>query len=110
MDRSRRRNEMPTYYLEPTNGDTTDPSWEASSLKEGCWTEANSEELARRQVAYATFKAILPKPVGDMVRSPWTQPRLVHCRTDEAQTSVPSNQILSKSGKLVDIPALSASP
>jgi hypothetical protein len=100
---------MPTYYLEPTNGDTSDPSWEASSLKEGCWTEANAEELARRQVAYATFNAILSKPAGDMVRSPWTQTRLVHCRIDVVETSVPSNQVLSKSGKIVGVPAVSAS-
>jgi hypothetical protein len=98
---------MPAYYLEPRNGDTSDPSWEASSLKEGCWTEADSEERARRQVEQATFKAILPKPGGNMVCSPWTQPELVQCRLDESQKSVPSGQLLSKSGKIIDVPAVS---
>jgi hypothetical protein len=101
---------MSTYYLEPSNGDTSDPSWEASTLTEGCWTEARSEELARRQVEQATFKAILPKLEGNTVRSPWTQPGLVQCRIDESQKSVPSSQVLSKSGKIIDITAVSTSP
>ncbi len=101
---------MPTYYLEPRNGHTGDPSWEASSLKEGCWTEADSEEWARRKVEQATFEAILPELAGNTVRSPWTQPELVQCRLDESQKGVPSNQVLSESGKIIDIPAVSISP
>ena len=101
---------MPTYYLEPKNGDTSDPSWEASSLKEGCWTEADSEELARRQVEQATYKAILPKTGSNTVGSPWTRPGLVQCKIDEDQKSVPSSQLLSKSGKIIDIPAVTTSP
>jgi hypothetical protein len=110
MHRGGRRDEMTTYYLEPKNGDTTDPSWEASSLREGCWTEADSEKLARRQVEQATFKAILTKSGQNMVCSPWTQPGLVHCKIDLAQKGVPSSQVLSKSGKIIDLPAVPTSP
>jgi hypothetical protein len=94
---------MSTYYLEPRNGDTSDPSWEASSLKEGCWTEADSEELARRQVEQATFNT-------NLVHSPWTQRKLVICRLDQSQKNVPSSQVLSKTGKIIDIPAVPTSP
>jgi hypothetical protein len=101
---------MPTYYLEPRNGDISDPSWEASSLTEGCWTAAGTAELARRQVEQATFKPISLRLGREVVRSPWTQDKLVSCNIDQAQKNVPSNQILSKSGKLIDIPAVPTSP
>jgi hypothetical protein len=101
---------MPIYYLEPRNDDTSDPNWEASSLTEGCWTEADSEELARRKVEQATFEAILPKIGKNKLSSPWTQPELVQCRIDESQKSVPSSQVLSKSGKIIDVPTVPTSP
>jgi hypothetical protein len=49
---------MPTFYLEPKNGDISDPSWEASYLKEGCWVEAKTEELARSHVEGATLRML----------------------------------------------------
>lgn len=101
---------MPTFYLEPRGGDTSDASWEASSLAEGCWTEAGSEELARRQVEQATFQRILPEHGGGILRSPWTQQGLVQCKLDQTQKNVPSSQVLSKSGKIIDIPAVPTSP
>ena len=101
---------MPTYFLEPTNGDTSDPSWEASSLTEGCWTEADSEELARRQVEQATFQLISPKLGTNIVRSPWSQAKLVRCRLDRGRSNVPSSQILSESGKIIDVPLVPTSP
>jgi hypothetical protein len=100
---------MPTFYLEPRKGDTTDPSWEASSLMEGCWTEADSEELARRQVEQATFKRTSQEPGAECARSPWAQQSLVQCKLDQAQGTVPSSQVLSKSGKIIDIPIVPTS-
>jgi hypothetical protein len=52
---------MPFFYLEPKNGDTSDPSWEASYLREGCWTEAVTEELARRRIESASLKMVTRK-------------------------------------------------
>ena len=70
---------MPIYYLEPKEGDTSDERWEASSLKEGRWTVADTEDLARRQVGQATFEAVSPNLDGSLVYSPWMQKRLVDC-------------------------------
>jgi hypothetical protein len=98
---------MQVYHLEPNNGDTSDPSWEASSLIEGCWIEADTEELARRQVEQATFQP--PKLDKDDVLSPWTQEKLVVCRLDQTRKDVPSGQVLSESGKIIDLPAVSTS-
>jgi hypothetical protein len=80
---------MPIYYLEPKQGHRSDERWEASSLKEGCWTEADTENLARRQVGQATFVATSPKLDG-LGYSPWVQNRLVDCRIDEGRKDVPS--------------------
>jgi hypothetical protein len=101
---------MPIYYLEPKEGDTSDERWEASSLKEGCWTVADTEDLARRQVGQATFEAISTNLDGSLVYSPWMQKRLVDCKMDQERKDVPSRQVLSKSGKLIDIPVVPITP
>jgi hypothetical protein len=94
---------MPVFYLEPKNGDTTDPSWEASYLKEGCWTEAATEQLARRQVEGATLKVLSRKPHEPMnIFPPWTQPRLTDCRPDKPPRDIPVGKVLTKSGKILD--------
>jgi hypothetical protein len=91
---------MPVFYLEPAEGKVADPSWEASSLKEGCWTEADTETIARDQVKSATF-TMIPEQHRD---SPWVQPQLAKCRVDNSPRQIPSGMILSKTGKLIDIP------
>jgi hypothetical protein len=100
---------MPVYYLEPKDGDTSNESWRASSLREGCWTEANTEHLARRQVEQSTFEAIESEDGDSFVPSPWPQRSLVLCRIEEGPQNVPSNKILSRSGKIIDVPAISES-
>jgi hypothetical protein len=47
---------MPIFYLELRGGDTSDRSWEATYLREGCWTEAKTELIAREKVAGATLQ------------------------------------------------------
>jgi hypothetical protein len=66
--------------------------------------------LARRQVEQATFKRTSEEPGVQCARSPWTQQSLVQCKLDQAQKSVPSSQVLSKSGKIIDIPIVPTSP
>jgi hypothetical protein len=94
---------MPVFHLQPRDAVTSDPSWESSSLKEGCWIDAGNEDDARRQVASATFSRCTVKQAEDEVRSPWTQPRLTKCKADTSATSVPFGQVLSETGKIIDI-------
>ncbi len=94
---------MPIFYLEPKNGDTSDQSWEATSLQEGCWTEAETELVARDRVAGATLQMMDVRPGQPLnVHSPWIQPRLTDCRPDKPPRDIPAGKILTKSGKVLD--------
>jgi hypothetical protein len=94
---------MPNFYLEPKAGHTHDPSWAVSCIKEGCWIEAETEELARLRVQGATLLA------QDMVSSerlfsPWTNAELTDCTLSEPPRQIPAEKVLSKSGKILDAP------
>jgi hypothetical protein len=94
---------MPIFYLEPRGGDTSDRSWEATYLREGCWTEAKTELVAREKVAGATVKIVDVKPGKRMKSySPWVQPRLTDCTPDTPSRAVPAGKVLTKSGKIFD--------
>jgi hypothetical protein len=60
-------------------------------------------------VEQATFKPTSPKLDKNVVLSLWTQEKLVDCRLDQARKDVPSGQVLSESGKIIDLPAVSIS-
>jgi hypothetical protein len=93
---------MPIFYLEPKDGNVSDPSWEASYLKEGCWVEARTEELARHKVEGATLRMLDVKPGRPVVFPPWTQPRLTDCKPDEPPRDIPAGKVLTESGQLLD--------
>jgi hypothetical protein len=93
---------MATYYLEPKSSSTGDPSWEASSIKEGCWVQADSENHARQLAENATGRMVSVKPGQAMkIRSPWAQPSLTDCKTDKAPRDIPPGKVLTKSGKVL---------
>jgi hypothetical protein len=95
---------MTIFFLEPL--ELSDPSWQASSLKESCWTEATTEAVARHQVECATFIMVAPaQPESEVVKSPWVQPRLSSRRIDNSQCQLPSGKVLGKTGKIIEIPA-----
>jgi hypothetical protein len=92
---------MPTFYLEPKGGNTSDPSWEASSIKQGCWVQAESENHARQLVENATLAMVTVKPGHPAkVRSPWAQPNLTSCG-EALHRDIPSGKVLTKGGKIV---------
>jgi hypothetical protein len=93
---------MPIFYLEPRNGDVSDPSWAASNLKEGCWVEAETEAQARLRVEGATLKMLEIKPGRKLIFPPWQQARLTDCRLDDPPQKLPAGKIVTKSGKLID--------
>jgi len=93
---------MPVYYLEPKNGDTSDPSWEACYLREGCWVEAESEAQARLRIEGATLKMRDVIPGRKIVFPPWQQTGLVTCREDKPPRDIPAGKVLTKSGRLLD--------
>jgi hypothetical protein len=94
---------MPIFYLEPRGGDTSDRSWEATYLREGCWTEAKTELVAREKVAGATLQMMDVRRGQPLkVYSPWTQPRLTDCRQEKPPRDIPAGKVLTKSGKILD--------
>jgi hypothetical protein len=93
---------MAVFVLGPRNGDTNDPRWEASSLKERCWTEAETEQIARRLVEGATFERV-DAPGLKVAASPWTDPQLTYCHVDSSAPSVPVQSVLSERGTVIAI-------
>jgi hypothetical protein len=90
---------MPIYFLEPRDGNTSDPSWAASYLKEGCWVVSGSEKSARRKVEGATLKAVeFSRP-----NSPWLDWRFTTCRIDRPPHDIPTDQIVMKNGKVFNV-------
>jgi hypothetical protein len=95
---------VPIFCLEPQNGDTSHPSWQASDLKEGCWVEAESEAVARLRVERATLKVLPINSETKVIFPPWRQERLVACQEESPPQEIPQGKILTKSGKLLDTP------
>jgi hypothetical protein len=93
---------MTVFFLEPR--ELSDPSWQASSLKESCWTEASTEAMARHQVECATFIMVPAQSGSEVVNSPWVQPRLASWRID-SHRQIPSGKVLGETGKLIEVPA-----
>ena len=94
---------MRTFYLEPKDGDTSDPNWAATSLKEGCWVKAESESNARRLVELAGLKTMEIRP-GQMIilHSPWLDPELTSCEPTDAGPDIIEGVILPKSARPID--------
>jgi hypothetical protein len=93
---------MQIYYLEPKNDDTSDPRWEATFLREGCWVAAGSETLARAKVQLATLKPVPWDPEQKMLYSPWPEPRLADCWIDNRpNVRVPDGVIVTLGGKTI---------
>jgi hypothetical protein len=93
---------MLVYYLEPKGGDTRNPRWEATFLKEGCWVIAASEALARAKVQLATIKLAPFRPEQKMLYSPWSEPTLVDCWVDtRPDVDIPQGVIVTLGGKTI---------
>jgi hypothetical protein len=95
------RQDMTVFYLEPKGGNTSDPSWELSILKEGCWTETATEQLAREQVVRVTVKVPDANTHSKLGSPPWTQPRLTDCKPDKPPQNIPTGKVLTKSLKIL---------
>ena len=92
---------MPIFYLEPREGDISHERWAATTLKEGCWIRAPSEEYARRWVQQATIKLIEFQPDTPLVYSPWLDSQFTECRFDTPDFDVPDGVIVTLSGKTI---------
>lgn len=90
---------MRVYYLEPKDGDVSDPRWAATAVQEGCWVRANSEDLARRQVESSTHTMMKRNPGWPILFSPWRDPKLTDCRPDIPRLNVPEGIIVTAGGK-----------
>jgi hypothetical protein len=93
---------MAIFVLGPRNGDTSNRRWEASSLKERCWTAAETELVARRQVDVATFEPVDAAEPRN-ASSPWTDPQMTYCDVDPNPPAVPVNSVLSEKGAVIAI-------
>jgi hypothetical protein len=91
---------MPVFRLEPVDGDTTNPRWETTNLREGCWVQAASEEFARKMVERLTVQNVASKP-GGVLYTPWTDPSLTECRIDYPHIEVPDGIIVTVGGKTI---------
>ena len=100
---------MPIFYLAPREGQSNDPRWAATSLREGCWVAARSGYAARLKVGMATLKeeCWIVAPRRRMSRdqekrySPWLNAHLTECRPDNPPIDVPEGIILTVSGKTI---------
>ena len=92
---------MPIFYLEPRDGATSDPRWEATYLKEGCWIEAGSEADARSAVALATLQFTDVRPGQKTTVSPWYDLSLTDCRPDKPSIQVPEGIIVTVTGRTI---------
>ena len=97
---------MPIFYLEPKGGDTHDPSWAVSCIKEGCWVEADTEELARWWVQAATLRAqdMEPRSTYESHHSPWGNKDLTDCKPGQPRQDIPAGKVLTESGKILEAP------
>jgi hypothetical protein len=95
---------MSIFYLEPKDGNTLDPSWAVSSIKEGCWIDAETEELARCRVQGATLIAqdIVPRSTCEGHLSPWGNIELTDCKPSHSRQDIPAGKVLTESGKILD--------
>jgi hypothetical protein len=92
---------MPIFYLEPRDGVTSDLRWEATTLREGCWTDAGSEADARQAVALLTIQMIDFRPGEKTLISPWYDPALTDCRPDKPPLQVPEGIIVTVTGRTI---------
>jgi hypothetical protein len=91
---------MPIFCLQPVD-DTSDPRWEATSLKEGCWVRAETENEARAAVELATQRMVDHDPAKGILYSPWQDAKLTTCWPDSPSITVPEGIIVTVSGKTI---------
>ena len=91
---------MPIFYLEPREGDISHKRWAATTLKEGCWISAPSEEYARRWVQQATIKLIDFQPDTPLVYSPWLDSQFTECRFATPDFDVPETAVVASTVEL----------
>ena len=90
---------MPVFYLEPKARDVSDPRWDATALREGCWVQAETEDHARQEVDQRTHTMIVRRPGWPLLFSPWRDPKLTDCRPDAPDLEVPEGIVITASGK-----------
>jgi len=92
-----------TFYLEPRQNGVGDPSWGASTLKEGLWVAARDPAHARELTEAATTK-----DAGVLLRgklaSPWRNLGLTTCRLEWRHFHFPAGKILTRSGRYLESP------
>jgi hypothetical protein len=92
---------MPTFHLEPKDGQTTDPRWQATSLREACWINAPSPHIARLRVEVATVRFLDHDTYKVELFSPWIDADLTDCSPGNAPGDLPDGIILTASGKRI---------
>ncbi len=94
---------MPIFYLEPKDGDTSDPNWAATYIHEGVWLVARDPDDARMVMQGSALKATDFRPGETILSSPWITGRLTTCKADNPPHEIPEGKILTKSGRLFDV-------
>jgi hypothetical protein len=89
---------LKTYRLSPNMAHMDNPCWQASLIKETCWTLASSEGAARHQVARGTIIAVERRAGQEATYSPWLDAKLVDCGIDEIELDLPQRTIVTASG------------
>jgi hypothetical protein len=93
---------MPVFYLEPKDGDISDPSWQATYLDEGCWIDAETEASARARVEAATLRLVDRKLDQPKILPPWQNSLLVDCFVQSQPRKVPMGKIMLMNGETFD--------
>jgi hypothetical protein len=90
------------FYLRPKDGDSSDSSWQATYLDEGCWIEAETEGRARARVEAATLRLVERKLGKPKVVPPWRNSLLVECLVRSPPRQIPAGKILLMNGETFD--------
>jgi hypothetical protein len=94
------RYQMPVYKLTPALEHVASPSWKASTLRDACWIDAESEELARVLIEGQTLKRIDAKPGEPLnVFSPWKQGEITTCEENDPGFVIEPHVIFLADGK-----------
>jgi hypothetical protein len=92
---------LPIFRLEPIEERLSDPRWEATDLKVGCWVLADDEQSARLRVQHATLRMTdVESDRASAGPPPWEDDALARCFVNQPRhLPVPYGVVVAEDGR-----------